>query len=243
LPAGAIVSEKLARAMSPHRDPVGLTLETLGGSSYQIIGIAKDVNSAATDDPIVYVFNGWDRHQTFLMARFSGDSRTAADAFRSAVRGLRSDLLVMPRTLQSRIDDSLANMWRVVVLILVLGLVAMTLSVAGIYGVISFTVQQKTHELGIRMALGAQKTDIFREVLISGGRPVLLGLFAGLWLALAGDSAIRQIFLNAPFQLDAANPEVYLGSALVLASAALAAMFFPARRGARSDPMRALHYE
>ncbi len=241
--SSVILSEKLVREMSPHDDPVGRTLETLGGADYQVIGIARDVSSAVTDGPMVYVFNGSNRRQTFLMARFAGDPRAAQNAVRSAVRGLRGDLLVVPRTLQSRIDESLADMWRVVVLILILGMVAMTLAVAGIYGVISFTVTQKTRELGIRMALGAQKSDILREVLVSGGRPVLLGLFAGLWLALAADSAIRQIFLNAPLQLDAANPGVYLGSALVLASAALAAMFFPARRGARSDPMKALHYE
>ena len=149
----------------------------------------------------------------------------------------------MPQTLQARIDDASLETWRIVTLILTLGLVAMVLSIAGIYGVISFTVTQKTREIGIRLALGAQKTDIFREVLVSGGRPVLLGLFIGLWIALAGDSAIRSIFANAPVQLDTANPAVFMGSALVLALAALAAMFFPARRGARSDPMKALHYE
>ena len=118
----------------------------------------------------------------------------------------------------------------------------MTLSVAGIYGVVSFTVTQKTRELGIRVALGAQRADIFRAVLVAGARPVALGLFLGLWFALAADSAIRSVFANAPLELDAANPGVYLGSALVLAVAALAAMLFPASRGARSDPMKALHY-
>ena len=243
VPASVIVSEKLARMMSPHDDPVGRMLETRGGTSYHIVGIARDVKTAVTEDPVVWVFNGWSRRQTFLMARFAGDARAAEDAFRGAVRNVRADMIVTPRTLQSRMDDLAQEGTRLVGLILVLALLAMTLSVAGIYGVISFTVTQKTHELGIRMALGAQRSDIFREVLISGGRPVLLGLFAGLWLALGADSMIRGLFLNSPFQLDAANPEVYLGAALVLGLAALVAMFFPARRGARSDPMRALHYE
>jgi putative ABC transport system permease protein len=154
-----------------------------------------------------------------------------------------TDLLVMPRTLQSYMDDAVENTWRVVILILMLGFVTMTLSVAGIYGVVSFTVTQKTRELGIRVTLGAQRVDIFREVLVSGARPVLLGLFVGLWIALAADSAIRAIFKSSLFELDAANPGIYLGSAAVLAAAALAAMFFPARRGARGDPMKALHYE
>ncbi len=241
--ARAIVSEKFVREMSPQSDPVGRVLELTDGPSYEIVGVAKDVNTPMTSDPIVYVFNQWDHRQAYLMVRFSGNTRAMEDAVRTAVRGVRSDILVMPQTLQARIDDALLETWRVVTLILSLGLVAMVLSVAGIYGVISFTVTQKTREIGIRLALGAQKTDIFREVLVSGGRPVLLGLFIGLWIALAGDSAIRSIFANAPVQLDTANPAVFIGSALVLALAALAAMFFPARRGARSDPMKALHYE
>jgi predicted permease len=240
--ARAIVSERMAREMSPGRDPVGRVLKSLHGPQYEIIGVAKDVKTA-TDNPIVYTFEGWDRRQTYLMAHFQGDAHAAEDAMRSAVRNLRPDLLVMPRTLQSYTDDVIENTWRVVVLILMLGLVTMTLSVAGIYGVVSFTVTQKTRDLGIRVALGAQKADIFREVLVSGARPVLLGLFVGLWIALAADSAIRTIFQNSPFEVDAANPAVYLGSAAVLAAAALAAMFFPARRGARGDPMKALHYE
>ena len=238
----AIVSERIAREMSPGRDPVGRVLQSLHGPRYEIIGVAKGVNTT-TDNPVVYTFEGWDRRQTFLMAHFQGDAHAAEDAVRSAVRNLRPDLLVMPRTLQSYMDDAIVNTWRVVILILMLGLVTMTLSVAGIYGVVSFTVTQKTRELGIRAALGAQKADIFREVLVSGARPVLLGLFVGLWIALAADSTIRKIFQNSPFELDAANPGVYLGAAAVLGAAALAAMFFPARRGARGDPMKALHYE
>jgi ABC-type antimicrobial peptide transport system permease subunit len=240
--ARAIVSARMAREMSPGRDPVGRVLQSLHGPQYEIIGIATDVNTA-TDNPIVYTFEGWDPRQTFLMAHFQGDAHAAEDSVRSAVRDLRPDLLVMPRTLQSYMDEVSEDAWRVIILILMLGLVAMTLSVAGIYGVVSFTVTQKTRELGIRIALGAQKADIFREVLVSGARPVLLGLFVGLWMALAADSAIRTIFQNSPFELDTANPAVYLGSAAALAAAALAAMFFPARRGARGDPMKALHYE
>ena len=242
-PPRVIVSEKLVRALSPGSDPVGRVLETLSGSRYEIIGVARDVNTVLTDDPIVYVFDQWDRRQTYLLARFTGDPAAAEGAVRAAVRTVRSDILVMPQTLQARIDDSLADTWHVVILILFLGAVAMTLSVAGIYGVVSFTVTQKTRELGIRVALGAQRADIFRAVLVAGARPVALGLFLGLWLALAADSAIRSVFANAPLELDAANPGVYLGSALVLAVAALAAMLFPASRGARSDPMKVLHYE
>lgn len=238
-----IVSEKMVGQMSPGVNPVGRVLQTLSGASYEIIGMARDVNVAITDSPIVYLFDGWARRQTYLMVRTAGDPRGAQDAVRAAVRGVRGDILVMPRTLQLRIDEALEGVWRMVSLMLTLGAVAMMLSVAGIYGVISFTVTQRTRELGIRMALGATNKDILRAVLMAGSRPVLLGLFVGLWLALAVGSAIRQTFLNAPFQVDAANPEVYLGSALVLVLATAAAMLIPARRGGRSDLVKALHYE
>ena len=239
----AIVSERLARELSPGRDPIGRVLELVAGNSYEVIGIAHDVSAPFTDNPVAYVFDGWDPRQTCLIVRFSGDTKATKEAVRFAVRGVRSDLFVMPQTLQERIDVSFEDVGRVVVLILILGLTAMTLSVAGIYGVISFTVTQKTRELGIRLALGAQKADIFREVLISGARPVLLGLFIGLWIALAAEETVRDIFSSSPVRLDAADPVVYAGAALVLAAAALTAMFFPARRGAGSDPMKSLHYE
>lgn len=241
--SSVIVSEKMAHQMSPGVDPVGRVLKTLSGASYEIIGVAADVNVAITDHPIVYMFGGWALRQTSLMVRFAGDVRRTQEAVRVAVRAVRGDILVMPRTLQSRIDEALKGVWRMVSLMLTLGAVAMTLSVAGIYGVISFTVTLRTRELGIRMALGATKRDILRAVLVAGSRPVLFGLFVGLWLALAVGSAIRHMFLNAPFQVDAASPEVYLGSAVVLVLAAAAAMLIPARRGARSDPLKALRYE
>ena len=243
LHARIIVSERLAREMSPDADPLGRTLESLLGPTYEIIGIARDVHPAITADPVLWVFGPWDRRQTFLLARFAGDTHATEDAMRNAVRGLRGDLLVTPRTLQSAMDETLADTWRLVMMILILGAVAMLLSVAGIYGVLSFTVTEKTRELGIRAALGATRADIFRDVLVAGAKQVLLGLFAGLWLALGADAAMRRIFAHAPFELDAANPGVYLGCAAVLGIAAFAAILQPARRGARSDPASALRWE
>jgi putative ABC transport system permease protein len=242
-PGRAVIPESLARQISPDRDPIGRTLEALEGPRYEIIGVAKDVRTGESDAPVVHVLDAFDRRQTFLLIHFNGDARAAQEAVRAAARDVRPDIVLTPRTLQSRIDDGLADTWRVVALILLLGLVAMALSVAGIYGVVSFAVSRKTHEIGVRLALGAQKLDIFREVLVSSAKPVLLGLFLGLWMALAADSAIRSIFQGTPVQLDSANPAVYLGSASVLALAALAAMLVPARRGARSDPMKALRYD
>ena len=97
-------------------------------------------------------------------------------------------------------------------------------------------MNQRTKELGIRVALGAQRLDIIREVFLSGGKPVVKGLLVGLWLAVAAGAGLRQSFKSAPIQLDTANPLLYF-------SAALLAMLGPARRATRSDPPDALRCE
>ena len=119
----------------------------------------------------------------------------------------------------------------------------MTLSVAGIYGVVSFTVTQKTRELGIRLALGAQTADIFREVLLSGARPVLLGLFLGLWLALAADSAIRNIFAQFSPGTGCRQPRRLSRLRAVAGRGGAGRHVFPRTPWRRSDPTKALRYE
>ena len=125
-------------------------------------------------------------------------------------------------------------------LIVLLGLVATVLATTGIYGAVSFAVNQRTRDLGIRLALGATRTDIVREVLVSGGRPVLRGLFIGLWLSVALAGSLRQNMKGTPLRLDSGDPLLYGGAALLLAAAALVAMSGPARRGSRSNPLDAL---
>jgi len=133
--------------------------------------------------------------------------------------------------------------WRVVELVLILGGTAFVLSVTGIYGAVAFTVTQRSRNLGIRVALGAQRLDIMREILSSGGKPVIQGLGVGLWFSRAAAAATAQVFRFTPVRLDTANPLVYAGSALLLALAALVAMLGPARRAASSDALSALRSE
>ena len=130
-----------------------------------------------------------------------------------------------------------------VALIAFLGLLATLLATTGIYGAVSFAVNQRTRELGIRVALGAGRLDIVREVFVSGGKPVVQGLLVGLWLAAATAATLRQGVKGSPLQLDSANPLLYAGAALLLAAAAVLAMLAPARRGAKSDPLNALRCE
>jgi putative ABC transport system permease protein len=130
-----------------------------------------------------------------------------------------------------------------VALILILGVIATILATTGIYGAVSFAVNQRTRELGIRVALGATRVDIVREVLFAGGKPVLQGLLVGLWLSAAVAAALGRSVKDSPLRLDTANPLLYVAAAALLGSAALIAMIAPARRGAKADPLTALRCE
>ncbi len=101
------------------------------------------------------------------------------------------------------------------------------LATTGIYGAVSFAVNQRTRDLGIRLALGATRFDIVREVFVSGGRPVVRGLFIGLWLSVALAASLRQNMKGTPLRLDSSDPLLYGGAALLLAAAAVLAMSGP----------------
>jgi len=126
-----------------------------------------------------------------------------------------------------------------VTLIVILGGVATVLAATGIYGAVSFAVNQRTRDLGIRVALGATRADIVREVFSMGGKPVIKGLLIGLWISVAMATILRQN-IGGGIPIDASDPVVYGGSAVLLALAAAIAMIGPARRGSSADPLDAL---
>ena len=128
-------------------------------------------------------------------------------------------------------------------MIVVLGMVAMLLATTGIYGAVSFAVNQKTRELGIRVALGATRFHIIREIFVSGGKPVLQGLIAGLWLSVPTAVGLRESVRGSVIRVDPGEPFLYCAAALVLGAAAIIAMLGPARRGANTHPMDALRCE
>jgi len=218
----------------------------LPGGSVTVVGIARDVapqRFGGSENSALY--RAWRLHpiRNVMSVRFDAGASAGAAAVRAAIRETEPNLLVMARLAQSWIDQITEELWNVVTLILILGLVATLLATTGIYGAVSFAVNQRTKELGIRVALGARKLDIIREVFMTGGKPVVKGLLAGLWLSIAIGAALRHSVSGSPIRLDPANPLLYCGAALLLAAAAVLAMLAPARRGARSDPLDALRCE
>src|ERR1039457_4480327 len=229
-----VISRSLARTFWPKEDPLGKTL-TLNGVTATVVGVAKDVDPVhfgGSENPPLYLMRKAHPSRNVLAVRFEGDPKAGVLAVRAALHQYDPGMFVVARILQSWIDQVTEVLWNVVSLIVLLGLVATVLATTGIYGAVSFAVNQRTRDLGIRLALGASRFDIVREVFVSGGRPVVRGLFIGIRLSVAQAASLRRRASGAPLRAGAA--------ARLPAAAALLAMSGPARRGSKSAPLDAL---
>ena len=240
VPPRAVVSQSFARTFLPHGDPVGRHFDDGPALSFDIVGVAKDLGE---DRPTVYVQSGLSSTRTNVLVRMAGDPHTMSDAIRTVVRDAYPDFMVSPRSLQELLNDSHLLERRMVLMLLLLAGVAVLLALAGVYGVVEFSVSQRLRELGIRAALGARPSQLVREVVFAGMKPVVVGLFAGVWLALVVENVVKATFTGGSLRFDTGNPAIYAAGAFLLVVAAVAAMLKPARRGSRSDPSRALYYE
>jgi predicted permease len=239
-----IIPESLERAFFRRQSAVGRTI-TLPQGSVRIVGVARDISPmrfGGSDNPPVWVGGLTHPNRTFMSVRFASPALASAPAVRAAIREIDPNLVVIARNLQSWIDLVTADLWNAVTLIVILGLVATVLAATGIYGAVSFTVNQRTRDLGIRVALGATRTDIVREVFAMGGRPVIKGLLIGLWISVAMAAGLRAN-MRGRIQIDSANPVVYGAAVLLLGLAAVIAMIGPAHRGSSADPLDALRCE
>jgi len=176
-----------------------------------------------------------------LLVRTSGDPSGVSAAVSRAVQSVDPDVpLYQVRTLESIVSDRVAERRLAAILISIFGTLALALAAVGTYGVMSYAVTQRSHELGIRMALGAQRIDIFKLVLRSGMLLAGMGLVIGFAVAFFG---LAPLVASVLFQVTATDPPTYALSPLVLLAVALLASWIPARRATRVDPMDALRYE
>ena len=244
-----VVSQQLAREFWPGENPQGQTLQDRAGRSFEVIGVAGDVSSTrlgGLDGPMIYQpfnFNGAYNANAFV--RFSGDGAALARVVTSTIRDIAPELTfwAAPETIQSFREELMESIWGTTQLIALLCAMAVTLALIGIYGVVAFAVSQRTKEMGIRLALGAQKRDIYQAILGTSGRPVGIGLLLGLVITVATWSVMAPLLRNQEFSFNSGEPISYAVTAVLLASVAVAAMLIPARRATRVDPMVALREE
>ncbi len=244
-PMVAVVNQAMADKFFPNQDAIGKRFRFFGESwILEIVGIARNskyINIGEGPRPFIYL--SMYQHYTpasTLYVHTAGDPASALATVRGTVQDLDHNLpLVQVRTVQALIDQALWAPQFGASLLAIFALLALGLAAIGVYGVMSYTVNQRTHEIGIRVAMGAQHKHILMLILGHGFLLVASGIVLGLGAAYASARTLSQLLFDVP----AGDPITYLGTPLVLAGVALVACYIPARRAMRVDPMIALRYE
>ena len=248
IPGVVIIGKTLADKVFAGRDPVGrrLAYSTFAGQTDLIIGVVGDVKIGALDEairPVIYYpFRRFPSTGTNLVIRTSGDSTALASAIRNETRTLEPDVaLFNVRPMEELIGDSPAAFMRrfPAILIGIFAGVALLLASIGIYGVVSYSVSQQTHYIGVRMALGAQTSDILKMVLKQGLGVSLAGIAIGVLAALGLMRLLRSLLFEVGTN-DLGTFAIVVGTLFVVA---LLASYIPARRATKVDPLVALRYE
>jgi predicted permease len=246
-PGVVIISESFARRFWPEYpvgvNPVGQHLrEGMDRTGWlEIVGIVADVHEsglaidAGTEFYIPTIVHPLQR--AYLIARTQGDPLQFAGALRKQVLAIDQNQPVSDiRTMEAVLDSTLGERRLTMLLLGTFAAVAVILAIIGIYGVIAYSVVQRTQEVGIRRALGAQQSDILQLVLAQGFGLALVGIAIGM----AGAFALTRVMKSLLFHVSATDPATFLEIGLLFAAVALAASYIPARSAARIDPMAAL---
>jgi putative ABC transport system permease protein len=246
----AIINDKLARRFWPNEDPIGKRMKAgFDGSLWStIVGIVGDVKYAGLDSetqaemyyPYLQVppalMNLVEASMT-VVVRVEGDPAMLAEAIRREVRSLDPNQPIFHvRTMEQLLDGSIAQPRFRALLLGVFAAVALALAVVGLYGVISYSVSQRSGEMGLRAALGANQGDLLRLVLGEGARLLLAGVAIGIAMAFGLAQALSKLL----YGVRPVDPATFVVTPLVLFSVALIAIYIPARRASRTDPCKTL---
>ncbi len=243
-----IVSARTAARVWPGGDAIGKHARRASTAEpfYEVVGVVADVRADMKTEPPLMVYRTyWQAHNSMaanqaVVIRTSEDAASMAAAVRKTVWAIDSDMPVPEmKTMRQIVTASTAQRRFHTMLLGGFALAALLLAAIGIYGVISYAVNRRRGEIGIRMALGADAGQVSRMVLREGLRPVAIGLLAGLATALS----LGRLLESLLYEIRASNPVVLAAVALALAAAAVPACYIPARRATAVDPATILRYE
>ncbi len=254
-PVVALINETIARRYWPNGNPIGEHLKindvNSGWRDIEIAGIVGDVKQTGLDaKPSFDIYLSlyqmspdtipWLRNNHYWVLRTKTDPLALAAEARSQVQAVDRDVAAASvMTMEQAIDATVAPRKFNFLLLMIFAGAALLLAAIGIYGVMAYTAGQRTREIGIRMALGAQHSDVLKLIVGQGMRLVLLGLAIGL----IGAFALTRVMAGLLFNVSSTDPATFAGISALLAAVALAASWIPARRASKTDPLVALRYE
>ena len=246
-PGVVVINETLAAMLWPGEDPLGKRVGGLSGPEgafLEVVGVARDGKYRSLGEaphPYIYqpVLQSYDPKMT-LVVRTTGEPQSVANAVREQIRALDANLPIADvKTLRDQLNLSLFPSRVAAWTLGGFGVLALLLAAIGIYGVVSYSVAQRTREIGVRMALGAKRKDVLGLVLGGGFFVIALGLALGLLLAFAATRVIAGFL----YGIGATDPLTFVSVPLVLGFVALVASYVPALRATTVDPLVALRYE
>jgi predicted permease len=254
-PAVVVIDDVLAHRYFPNQDPIGKHIHLSGGEGLvEIVGVVGHVKQWGLDLDdsslrsqfyfpclqMPYDFLAMTPSGSAVVVRSDRPTSMTLASIRHASEEMSSQQVIFGvQTMEAIISRSLAARRFAMILLGIFAALALGLATVGVYGVLSYVVGQRTQEIGIRMALGAQRQDVLRMILQQGGRVMLIGVVVGLAVALW----VTRFMNSLLYEVGSADPLTFVTVAAVLTLVGLGACYIPARRAARVDPMVALRYE
>ena len=238
-----IINETMARLYWPNEDPVGRRMRIIFSPWLTIVGVVGDVHHTGLNtppNPEMYLSQLQEPQSSMaVLARTTGDPLQLAAAAREQLRAMDKDQPVTVTTMDQLYANSLAGQRFNTLLLGIFAAVALLLAMIGVFGVINYSVTQRTHELGIRIALGAQRRDVFKLVV---GQGLLLAL-VGVGVGAAGAVAVTRLITGLLYGVSPTDGPTLVVVSLLVTAVAFLACYLPARRATRVDPLIALRYE
>jgi putative ABC transport system permease protein len=246
-PIRVVISQTLQREIWPDADPIGKTLSIAWGDTLvaEVVGVARDINlygPSAMPGPVIYMNH--DQVQAWnvmtLVVRTAGDPLAVVPQVRSVVGTMDANLPVYDvQTMESRLGHALARARFAAISLGTFAVIALLLALIGIYGVMSYVTGQRIQEFGVRMAMGASRSDLVRLVLHQGVHIVAVAVLLGVAAALA----LSRVLHGLVFEIGTTDPPTFVAVVALLALTALTACWLPARRASRVDPVTAMRRE